>query len=460
MEARQRNVLIVAILASFVSFLDGSIVNVALPAIGRELGGGVFTQQWVVDGYLLALGALILLAGAISDSFGRMRVLIAGLIGFGIASLACAVAPTASVLIAARIVQGLAAALLVPSSLALITSTFRGAAQSTAIGRWSAWTGTAFLLGPVGGGALVDLAGWRWIFAINVLPIAVTLLVARRIPEPHREGRAPRIDLPGAVLGAIGLAGPVFALIEQERLGWTSPLVLIPLIVGIASLAACLIVERRSANPMLPLGLFRIRNFGWGNLSTTFIYAALSIGPLAVTLLLQEVAGLSATTAGLVSLPSALLSLALGGTAGRLAGRYGARLFMTVGPVIAALGFLWQVLAVRPDVDVLTQVLPGLLLFAFGLAVTVPPLTSAVLGSIPAERSGIASAVSNAVSRIAGLIAVACFGSIVGGTFDTDGFARVMGVCVVLLALGSLSSFVGIRRPPADAPAASTDAVV
>ncbi|BDZ47105.1 MFS transporter [Naasia aerilata] len=223
MDSRQRWVLVATVLASFVAFLDGSIINVALPAIVRELGGGVVTTQWVIDGYLLTLGSLILLAGSISDTFGRVRVLVAGLIGFGVASLACALAPTAEILIAARLVQGLTGALLVPSSLAILMGAFSGPAQSTAIGRWTAWTGTAFVAGPVLGGAIVDLIGWRWVFAINVLPIAATLIAARRLEDPRPPGDRPRLDAVGAVLGALGLAGPVFALIEQGRLGWSSP---------------------------------------------------------------------------------------------------------------------------------------------------------------------------------------------------------------------------------------------
>lgn len=438
--------LVAAVLASFVAFLDGTVVNVALPAIGRELGGGVLTQQWVVDGYLLSLGALILLAGAISDSFGRLRVLVFGLIGFGVASLACALAPTALLLILARVVQGFAGALLVPSSLALITSTFSGTAQAQAIGRWTAWTSGALIAGPLLGGLLVDTIGWRWVFGINVLPIAATLLVLRGMREPTRVGKRPRIDGIGALLGAVGLAGPVFALIEQERLGISSPLVLGPLVVGVASLVAFVGWERRATSPMLPLRMFRVRNFGWGNLATLFIYAALAIGPLALSLYLQQVGGFSATLAGAVGLPASVLMLALGGLVGRLSGRFGPRLFMTVGPALSAAGFLWF-LFVREPLDFWLQVLPGLLVFGIGLTLTVSPLTSAVLGSIAPARSGIASAVNNAVARIAGLAAVACLGLILAGALDTDGFHRVAVVAALLMALGSLASWIGIRRP-------------
>lgn len=445
MDSRQRAVLVATILASFVAFLDGSIINVALPAIIGELGGGVVTAQWVVDGYLLTLGSLILLAGSISDTFGRLRVLVAGLIAFGAASLACALAPTAGVLIAARLLQGLAGALLVPSSLAMIMSAFSGRAQSTAIGQWSAWTGTALIAGPVLGGGLVDLVGWRWIFAINVLPIAATLFAVRRLSEPERSGRRPRLDLVGAALGALGLAGPVFALIEQQRLGWSNPLVFLPLVLGIGCFAAYLLWERRAPDPMLPLGLFRIGNFAWGNIATTFIYAAFSLGPLVVNLFLQEVIRLPATLAGAATLPASLLLLVLGGTSGSLAGRFGARAFMTVGPALGAIGFAWLLL-VRAPFDFGWQMLPGLVIFGIGLTATVPALTSAVLGSVPPDRNGIASAVNNAVARIAALVAIAFLGVIVGPSLDYDALHRATLVTAVLLLLGAVASFAGIRR--------------
>ncbi|THG33174.1 MFS transporter [Naasia lichenicola] len=445
MDSRQRAVLLVAILASFVSFLDGSIVNVALPAITDELGGGVVTQQWTLDAYLLTLGSLILLAGAISDSFGRVRVLFVGLIGFGAASLACAIAPTAGFLIGARGVQGFAAALLVPSSLALITSTFSGVAQAKAIGRWTAWTGVSFIAGPTLGGVLVDTIGWRWIFAINVVPILVTLFFLRRVHDPARTSAPNRIDVVGAVLVALGLGGPVFALIEQGRLGWDSPAVFLPLIVGLLCFAGYLVWERRAAHPMLPLELFSVRNFAFGNIATAFIYSALSLGPLVVTLFVQQVIGLSAIQAGLISLPVALISLFVAGPIGTLAGRYGSRIFMTVGPLIATAGFL-VMLTVREPFNVWLQLLPGMLLFGLGLSITVSPLTAAVLGSIEPAHSGIASAVNNAVSRVAGLIAVAFVGTIVGGQLGYDGFHRVVLVAAALMALGAVASFIGIRR--------------
>ncbi|MFD1713472.1 DHA2 family efflux MFS transporter permease subunit [Amnibacterium flavum] len=445
MNSRQRSILIVAILASFVPFLDGSIVNVALPAIVDELGGGVVTSQWVLDGYLLTLASLILLAGSISDSFGRVRVLAAGLVIFGIASVACAIAPSAGLLIAARVVQGIGGALLVPSSLAIITSNFDGALRSRAIGLWTGWTGVAFIAGPVFGGALVDLVGWRWIFGANVVPILVTILLLRRVSDPAGSHSGVRIDILGAVLGSVGLAGPVFALIESERLGWLSPAVLVPLVVGLASFVAYLLWERRAPHPMLPLSLFSVRNFAVGNLATAFIYAALSLAPLVVTLYLQQVVGAPAILAGLASLPGALIPLFLSGTFGSLAGRYGPRWFMAIGPAVAAVG-VTSMFLVGSDFSFWWQLLPGLVVFGLGITITVAPLTSAVLSAVDSSRSGIASAVNNAVSRVAGLIAIAFLGSILAGPLDLDGFRRVLVVAATLLVLGAVTSAIGISN--------------
>lgn len=453
----QRRVLWVAILASFVAFLDGAIVNVALPAMTRDLGGGITTQQWVVDAYLLALGSLILIAGSLSDTFGRIRILRAGLLIFGLASLACAVAPTAVALIAARAVQGAGAALLVPSSLALITSTFSGPAQGKAIGSWTAWTGTAFLAGPLVGGLLVEFASWRLVFAINVLPIAATMILLKGLSVKHdavkndagasTAGPA-RIDLPGAVLAAVGLAGTVFALIEQGRLGWGSPAVFVPFVAGVAALASFLWWEKRTPAPMMPLGLFRIRNFGMGNLATAFIYAGVSLGQLLVVLFLQEVAGFTAAQAGLASLPVAIISLLLAGVFGTLAGKYGPRLFMAAGPVVAAAGYGLMTMTAEPF-NFWLQILPGQIVFAVGLSITVAPLTAAILGAVPQEQSGIGSAINNAVSRVAGLLAVALAGVMLGGILDFESFRRIMVITALLFTAGGLISALGITNKPA-----------
>lgn len=448
--ATDRRLVAVAVLASFVAFLDGSVVNLALPAISADFGGGLALQQWVLDGYLLTLGALILVAGAVSDQFGRLAVLRAGLILFGVASVICAAAPTGWLLVAARCLQGVGAAFLVPSSLAMINSHFSGARQARAVGTWTAWTGTAFVVGPLLGGLLVDAVGWRAIFGINVVPLAVTLWLARGLPEPHPAGRAGgRVDVLGAVLGAAGLTGAVYALIEQQRLGLGDPTVVAGLVIGIGALTAFPFWERRAPHPMMPLHIFARRNFAVGNLTTVFLYAAVSLGPLLVALYLQEGAGLSATAAGLATLPIPVLSFLLARRFGTLAGVHGPRLFMALGPVLGALGFLLMA-RVGDPFDFWTQLLPGLVLFGLGLTMTVSPLTAAILSAVDPAQSGIGSAVNNAVSRIAGLVAVAFTGVIVGapavGAMDADGFRRGVLVTAALLAVGGVISAVGIRN--------------
>jgi len=456
MTSVQRRILIVAILSSFVAFLDGSIINVALPAISRELGGGLPLQQWVVDGYLLSLGALILVAGSLSDTFGRVRVLRAGLVWFGITSLACGLAPTGEILVIARLLQGVAAALLVPSSLALITSTFSGVAQGKAIGAWTGWTGVAGIAGPLLGGILVDSMSWRLVFFINVIPIAITLLLLRRVVEPTQPAAGARVDVLGACLAVVGLGGPVFALIEQGRFGWGSPVVYLPMAVGLASFAAFLWWEARAPQPMMPLGLFRVRNFAVGNIATVGIYAALNLGFFIFALYLQEVGGFSATLAGLAGIPATVMMILFATTFGTLAGRYGPRLFMTVGPFVAGAGFLVLLTAV-PPVDFWLHVLPGIVLVGLGLSITVAPLTSAVLGSIHPGQAGIGSAINNAVARVAGLVAIAMTGTIVGSALDVAGFQRAMVVVAGLMFVGGIVSWLGIRTavPTADAPAAA-----
>ncbi|KTS02253.1 MFS transporter [Microbacterium testaceum] len=445
MTKQQRVVLTIAVLASFVSFLDGTVVNVALPAIARDLGGGLSTQQWVVDAYLVTLGAFILVAGSLSDVLGRVVVLRIGLIGFGITSVAIAAAPTAEFLIVARALQGVAGALLVPSSLALITSTFRGTAQARAIGIWTGATTIAMLAGPLVGGLFVDTLSWRLVFLVNVLPIAVTLWLLLRLG--HADHRRPdaRVDILGAVLCAAGLGGIVFALIEQPNLGWSSPVIWMPGALGILSFSGFLVRQRFARQPMMPLGLFRSRNFWAGNLATVFVYAALSLNGFVVSVYLQQGAGLPATLAGLASLPSTLLMILLSSRMGALAGKYGPRLFMTFGPLVMAAGAL-LLLNVRTDFDYWTQVLPGIVVFGLGLTATVSPLTAAVLGAIETERSGIASAVNNAVSRVAGLLAIAAVSAVVGGSLDLDGFHRAAVFTAVLMLLGAASSFLGIRN--------------
>ncbi|WP_165064381.1 MFS transporter [Marisediminicola senii] len=446
MERRQRLVLAIAVLASFVAFLDGSVINVALPAITDELGGGLALQQWVVDAYLITLGSLILLAGSLSDVFGRIVVLRFGLVGFGIASVLCAIAPTGEFLIVSRALQGIAGALLVPSSLAIILSNFRDAAQAKAIGQWTAWTGGAFIAGPLLGGIFVDLLSWRLVFAINIVPIVITLWLLSRLGQRDERQVGVRVDYLGAVLGVVGLGAPVFALIEQGNLGWRDPLIWGTMLVGVLAFVAFIVRQRLATNPIMPLGLFSIRNFSVGNVATVAFYAALSLGGFVVTVYLQQSAGYTATAAGAAFLPVTLLSIALSSFFGGLAGRYGPRLFMAVGPVLAGIGYLLM-LGIDTDAAYLTDVLPGVLVFGLGLSVTVAPLTAAILGSISVSQAGIGSAVNNAISRIAGLVAIALIGVIVGPSLDGMGFERGVLVTAALFFAAAIVSAVGIRNP-------------
>jgi EmrB/QacA subfamily drug resistance transporter len=456
--AGNRRVLVVAILASFVAFVDGSVVNLALPAIARDLHGGLALQQWIVDSYLLTLGALILVAGSISDVFGRVPVLRWGLIVFGAGSVLAAVAPSGLVLVIARLIQGVGAAFLVPSSLALINSSFGEDEQPRAIGIWSAWTGTAFVLGPLLGGLAVDLLNWRWIFILSAVPVVATSAMSLGLTVAEPDAGGARVDVLGAVLAAVGLSGTVYALIELQRLGLSNPAVAISLAAGVVSLAAFVWWQFHAAHPMLPMQLFGIRNFGVGNLATAFVYAGVSIGTMIVSLFLQEVAGFSATEAGIATLPLPILSFLLAARVGGLAAKFGPRLFMAAGPLLAGAGFVLM----RPDgahFDFWLQLLPGLLLFGLGLTLTVTPLTSAVLAAVEPWQSGIGSAINNAVSRIAGLIAVALAGVIAGGALDYDSFRRLAVATAGLFAVGGVVAAIGIRNPAKPAEPVAADAI-
>jgi len=444
MTRQQRLVLVISVLASFVAFLDSSVVNVALPAISRHLGGGLVTQQWVVDAYLITLGSLILLAGSLSDIFGRKRVLAIGLAGFGLTSVLCTVAPSSNFLIIARGLQGVAGALLVPSSLALIISSFSGAAQGKAIGSWTAWTGISFIIGPLLGGFLVDVATWRLIFAINLLPIAICLWLMKPLEQPEHT-KSVRLDVLGAILCSLGLSGSVFGLIEQPHYGWRSPTILTPLIGGVLLMAVFIWHEARTRMPMLPLSLFNIRNFRLGNIATIAIYGGLSVATFLIVIFLQQVSGYSAFEAGLSLLPVTIIMFLLSPRFGALAGKHGPRAFMALGPVIAGIGFLLM-LRVAIHVDYWTQLLPGVLVFAFGLSATVAPLTAAVLGDIDSRQAGIASAVNNAIARIAGLITVAMVGVIVGMRINLSGFHHIIIITAVLVIAGGVISALGIHN--------------
>jgi EmrB/QacA subfamily drug resistance transporter len=450
MSGLEKRVLFVAIVASFIAFLDGSVVNLALPAISRDLGGGLVVQQWVLDAYLLTLGALILVAGSLSDQFGRVRVLQWGLAGFTVTSVLCGVAWNGESLIVARGLQGVAGALLVPSSLAMIVTVFSGAAQSAAVGRWSAWTSGAIVAAPLLGGISVDLFTWRLIFFLNIIPAAVVWPALRRLRVQDLE-RVPgsTIDVTGTVLAVIGVGGIVYAFIERGSLGWESPQVWLPLGFGVVGLAAFLLHEGRTPAPMMSLRLFTIRNFGWGNAATTLIYGALSLGFFVLGLYLQQVAGLGATAAGLALLPPTLILLLLSARMGALSGRIGPRWFMTAGPLLCSAGFL-MLLGVGLPLNYFAQVFPGMVIFGTGLAVTVAPLTSAILGAVDPSEGGVGSAVNNAVARIAGLVGIAFAGLITGPVITTTGLHGATVVTAALFLSGAATSAVGIRNPPVE----------
>jgi EmrB/QacA subfamily drug resistance transporter len=410
----KRTVLLAAILGSGIVFLDGTIVNVALPAIRASLHGGLPEQQWIVEAYLLTLSSLLLIGGSLGDMFGRRRVFAIGVSAFGVCSLLCAVAPDSGVLIAARAVQGVAGALLVPSTLALIMDYFADHERAAAIGSWTAWTGIATVIGPLGGGALIELASWRWVFAINVVPVVIVLALLRTLPSDTR--RPGHVDWLGAVLAALGLSGPTFALIEQPHYGWGDARVAMPLIAGLVLLAAFFLVERREREPMMPFGLFSSRNFSIGNLTTLALYAGLNIATFFLVLFIQQVGHYTALEAGLSLLPVTLLVFVLAKRFGALADRIGPHVFMGVGPIVAGAGLL-LLTRVGANADYATTVLPGIAVFGLGLAATVAPLTAAVLAAVEPEHSGVASGINNAVARVAGLLAIAALGAVVSGSF-------------------------------------------
>ncbi|HEY5144728.1 MAG TPA: MFS transporter [Solirubrobacteraceae bacterium] len=425
---RQRLILVAAIMGSFVAGLDATVVNVALPAIERDLGGGLAGQQWVSNAYLLTLGSLILVGGSLGDVYGERRVFSLGVAGFGAASLLCALAPTIGVLVAARALQGIFGALLAPSALAVIVMAFPQAERGGAIGSWTAWSGIATVIGPFAGGWLIDAASWRWIFAINIPFILATLMLVRIAIPVHEPGTTRRhVDWAGAALCALGLAGPVYALVSQPQAGWPAARVVIPLVGGICVFAAFLWREAHIADPMLPLGLFRRRNFSVGNVQTLTMYGGLGITFFFLVLFLQQVAGYDALQAGLATLPSTLVMFVLSKRFGALADRFGPRAFMGGGPLVAALGLAWFT-RMPADVAYAVDVLPGLLVFSLGLAMTVAPLTATVLADADESNAGIASGINNAIARVAGLLAIAALGAVVAATFTSSIDSSLAGV--------------------------------
>jgi len=449
-----RWVLLATVLGSGVAALDATVVNVALPAIGKDLGGGVSGLQWVLNGYLLTLASLILLGGSLGDRFGRRRMFVIGLAWFASASALCGLAPNVGVLVAARALQGIGGALLTPGSLAIIESSFRPEDRGRAIGAWSGLGGIATAIGPLAGGWLVDAVSWRTIFLLNLPLVAVTIIIAaRHVPESSDASMARAIDVQGAVLGAAGLGGVTYALIEARNRGVTSPSIVLAALIGVVGIVGFVIAEKRGRHPMLPFDIFASRLFAAANLVTFTVYAALGGTFFLFVVHLQIVLGYSPLQAGAAMFPVTVLMLVLSPRAGNLAQRIGPRVPMSVGPARIAGGLL-----VMARVDAgsryVSGVLPGVLLFGLGLACTVAPLTATVLAAAELRHAGVASGVNNAVARVAGLLAIAVLPVIAGLTADdfahpnqfAAGFRVAIRAAAGLALAGGILAWFTIRR--------------
>jgi EmrB/QacA subfamily drug resistance transporter len=441
-----------AVLGSGAVFLEGTVVSVALPSIARDLHLGIAGLQWVMNAYLLTLSALMLLGGALGDRMQRSRVFSVGAFGFAAASLACAFAPNALILVACRLLQGIAGALLVPNSLAMLEQGFEGEDRGAAIGQWAAWSAVSTAIGPLAGGWLVDSLSWRWVFAAVVpFGIAAAIIANRFVPRADSEKESAPLDVTGAILITVALAGLIGGLIAGPESGFSHPLVLSCLGGGVVLLVAFFVTERRSAAPLLPLDVFASRQFSGANVTTLFVYAALSALFLLLMLELQTVMGYSALKAGASLLPINAFMLLVSPWAGRLAERLGARLPMVCGAAIAAVGMVLFVRA-HPGASYAASVLPAVCVFGLGLSIFVAPLTAAVLAAVPPDRVGVASAVNNAVSRLAGLLATAIIpvaagisgASALGAETFGRGFVRGMWISAGLCGAGAITAWLTI----------------
>jgi EmrB/QacA subfamily drug resistance transporter len=462
--ARGRWVVAATVLGSGMAALDATVVGIALPAIGRDFHAGVSSVQWVVDAYTLTLAGLLLLGGTLGDSYGRRRMFVIGTVWFAIASLLCGLAPDAAVLIGARALQGVGGALLTPGSLAILQASFVQDERSAAIGAWSGLGGVATAIGPFLGGWLISAVSWRLVFFINLpLAVAVVAIAARHVPETKSPGPVPRLDVKGAVCISGALAGITYGLIAASSDGWGSVAVLVPLAVGVLLLGLFIGVEATESAPMLPLSVFASRQFSAANAVTFVVYAALGGLLFLVPTVLEVAHGYSPIEAGTSLLPVTVIMLVLSSRSGALAARIGPRLQMSVGPLVIA-GSLVLFARIGASGDYLTAVLPAVVVFGFGVAINVAPLTATALAAAPADHAGIASAVNNDVARAAGLIAVAVLPALAGITGDSylhpavlaHGFKTAAMIAAVFCAAGGVLAALTIRNPTraADAPAA------
>jgi len=461
-----RWVLLTSILGSGLAGIDATVVNVALPAIGRDLDADFAVLQWTVTAYTLTLASFILLGGALGDRYGRRRVFVVGVVWFAVSSLLCGLAPDSATLIAARALQGVGAALLMPGSLSMIQASFAAEDRARAIGAWSGLGGVATAIGPFIGGWLVETASWRWVFLINVpLAVIVVLLAQRHVPETRDPEATGRVDLPGAVLGALALGGITFALMEAPSRGATL-LVVAAGVAGVAAAVGFVVVESRQRNPMLPLAIFRSRQFSAANAVTFVIYGAFSVALFLLVVQLQVVSGFSPIAAGTALLPITVVMLLLSARSGALAARIGPKLPMSIGPLVCASGLLLM-LRIGPDASYGADVLPAVLVLGLGFSILVAPLTATALAAADDRHAGLASGVNNAVARAAGLLAVAVIPIAAGLTGDVytepaafeAGFRTSLLISVVLLVAGSALAAVTISNDVLQAEPAEPEPV-
>ena len=451
-----RWVIAATVLGSGLASIDATVVGIALPSIGRAFHSGVGTLQWVVSGYSLTLAAFLLLGGSLGDRLGRKRIFFIGVVWFDIASVCCGLAPNAGILIGARVLQGVGGALLAPASLAILQASFRQQDRSRAIGAWSGLGGVATAAGPLLGGYLIAAGSWRWVFFINVPLAGLVLAVTRRhVPESRDPSTAGHVDAVGAGLAVLFLAGLTYGLIEAPSHGWTSPVVLASLVLAAVTGPAFLLVEHAIAHPMLPLGLFRTRQFSGANAVTFIVYGALGGALFLLPVELQLVVHYSPLDSGLALLPVTGIMLAFSARSGQLAARIGPRLQMTAGPVVVGAGLLLLTRATHSG-SYAVWVLPAVVVFGLGLSLTVAPLTSTAMGAAPAEHAGVASAVNNVVARAAGLLAVATLPLLAGITGAAAlephrlavGFRTAMIIAGLTCAAGGILAAATIRNPP------------